>query len=98
MSGVRRGLAGLVAAAVLVLPTGCGGDGTSARVNEELTQVDAAIAAGRLAQARVRLDDLVRETDLARASGTISQDHAQAIEAAAARLAVRLPMPGHRIR
>jgi hypothetical protein len=98
MTGVRRGLAGLLAAAVLVLPTGCGSDGTSARVNEELTQVDAAIAAGRLAQARVRLDDLVRETDLARASGTISKGHAEAIEAAAARLAVRLPMPGRRTR
>jgi hypothetical protein len=98
MTGVRRGLAGLVVVGALVLPTGCGADGSSARVNEELTQVDAAIAAGRLGQARARLDDLVRETDLARASGTISQGHAEAIEAAAARLAVRLPMPGRRVR
>ncbi|MGZ4437534.1 MAG: hypothetical protein ACXVXC_14110 [Nocardioidaceae bacterium] len=94
MSALRRGATVLLACAALLVPSGCGQDQGDPGVDEALTQVDAAIAAGHLADARRQLDDLVRETAAARAAGTISDGHAQAIEAAAARLAVRLPMPG----
>jgi len=79
-----------VAMVLLVGLTGCGRGGSSPRVEEALTQVDAAIAAGRPAQAQHALDDLVRQTVAARDAGVLSQGRAEAIEAAAARLAVHL--------
>jgi len=80
----------LLVGGLLLGLTGCDTGGSSARVNEALTQVDAAIAAGRPAQARQALDDLVLETEQARKSGQLSRSRAEAIEAAAARLAVHL--------
>lgn len=86
----------LVAALAAASPflTGCGAQPAGTDVTHALDAVDQAVAARHWGDARSRLDDLVRLTVRDQADGRLSEDRAQQIEAAAARLAVRIPRPG----
>jgi tRNA A-37 threonylcarbamoyl transferase component Bud32 len=67
--------------------------GTGPAVSGPLARVDAAVLARRWDEARTRLDQLVRATMHARDVGTLTTGKADAVQAAAARLAVDLPGP-----
>jgi hypothetical protein len=84
----------LLAVPALVLVTACGSGPkpAPAAVSTALTRVDRLIAAHQFTSARLALDDLVRRTAAARAAGTLDDQRAQRITAAAAQLAAALPV------
>jgi hypothetical protein len=87
-----RGLRLVVPVLALVTACGPGTDSAPSGVTGALARVDRLIAAHQYAQARVALDDLVRRTAAARASGALDEDWAEQITAAAARLSAAMPV------
>ena len=81
-----------VPALALVAACGSGPKPAPAAVSTALARVDRLIAAHQYASARVALDDLVRRTSAARADGSLDDQRAQRITAAAAQLAAALPV------
>ncbi len=67
--------------------------GSGPAVSGPLGRVDTVVAAGHWDAARERLDELVRATVRARDVGTLTAEQADAVQAAAARLAADLPGP-----
>jgi len=80
---------------VLALVAGCGGgpEAPPTSVTAALSQVDRHVAAKDFAAARTALEELVRRTTAAREAGTIDEQRADRVIAAAARLGAALPRP-----
>lgn len=94
MRAARRLLAALTVAAAVLLTAGCGGEPPSDAVpalEEQLSDVDAAIAREDYPAAARALDELVRTTTEAYENGDLDEDQADAVLAAAGRLRGLLP-------
>jgi len=85
----------LAALALTVVLAGCGTgpDPAPATMATALAKVDRLVVAKDYAAARVALEDLVIRTTAAREAGTIDEQRADRVIAAAARLAAALPRP-----
>lgn len=85
----------LLLVGLLLGATACGGgaDPAPAAVTGSLDRVETLLEAGRGAEARQALEDLVRRTLALREAGELDPEQADRIVAAAARLAQVLPSP-----
>lgn len=99
MSRVRRLAPGVLAAVLLLLAGGCGGNGAPADLDpalgKDLHRVDAAVAARDYRAVRSAVRTLVNDTAQARVRGSITGDQADGILQAAAAVLDHLPAGKH---
>ena len=95
---VTRGRSVLAGALLVLALTGCGDDAppseSAPALADRLDDVDTAIEAGKLDEARQAVEDLVADTAQAEVEGDISQDQADQILEAARELLAELPERG----
>ncbi|WP_322937947.1 FIMAH domain-containing protein [Nocardioides bizhenqiangii] len=93
-----RWRAAVVAAVVLLAPTGCADDPPPSEsvpaLEQHLDEVDAAIEAGEPDEARRAVEDLIAEAAQARVEGDLSDEEADRIFDAAQQVLDQLPKAG----